>query len=369
MDRYKKIIITSVIGVISNIILGVMKVIIGINANSIAIVSDAVNNFSDSVSSLVSIVTIRVASMGATKRHPFGFGRVEYFSGAIISIIVIVTGVEFLTSSYARIVTPIETSFSYISLLVLIIAVLSKIVLGKYTKTIGEEENAPTLIASGQDALGDAVITAVTLVGAIFTIFTGVNIDGYIGVIVSLFLLKAGVEMLWDIMSSLLGERNDIELAKTIVNRLKAEEGIIGAYDLALHNYGPNTYVGDVNVELPDTMTIQEAYVMIKPIRHKIFEEFGVILYVGFYSVNTTNEKIMAIEKRVKEIALSHPMILQVHGFIIYEKLNIMSFDIIADFECKDLKSLKEESIQFLQSEFGNYNIKITMERDFSFSE
>lgn len=369
MDRYKKIIMASIIGVIANILLGIMKVIVGVSSNSIAIISDAVNNFSDSISSLVSIVTIKVSSMGATKRHPFGFGRVEHFSGAIISIIVIVTGVEFLTSSVSRIFSPIETSFSSVSLILLFVAVISKIILGKYTKNIGETENAPTLIASGQDALGDAIITSVTLLGAIFTRLTSINLDGYIGIVVSLFLLKAGIEMLWGIISSLLGERNDIELARTIVNKLKSADGIIGAYDLALHNYGPNIYVGDVNVELPDTMTIQEAYVMLKPIRHNIFEEYGVILYVGFYSVNTSDERVMAIEKRVKEIALSHPMILQLHGFIIYDKLNIMSFDIIADFECKKLGELKNELIELMQSEFGSYNIKITMERDFSFSE
>lgn len=262
-----------------------------------------------------------------------------------------------------------ETSFNTVSLIVLVVAILAKIILGKYTKNVGEIEKAPTLIASGKDALDDAIITSVTLVGAIVTLLIGVNIDGYIGVIVSIFLLKAGFSMLWEILSALLGERNDIDLARTIIKELKSEEGILGAYDLALHNYGPNLFTGDVNVELPDTMTIKEAYVMLKPIRHRIFEEYGIILYVGFYSVNTTDERVMTIEKRVKEIALTHPMILQVHGFILYEEKNIMSFDIVADFECKDLEKLKQEAIDMISKEYGEYNIKVTMERDFSFSE
>lgn len=369
MDRYKKIVITSIIGVIANILLGIMKVIVGLSVNSIAIMSDAVNNFSDSVSSIVSIVTIKIASMGATKKHPFGFGRIEYISGAVISIIVIVTGFEFLTSSFTRIFNPVETNFNTVSVIVLVVAILAKIILGRYTKNIGEKEKAPTLIASGKDALDDAIITSVTLVGAIITLLIGVNIDGYIGVIVSIFLLKAGFSMLWEILSALLGERNDIDLARTIIKELKSEEGILGAYDLAIHNYGPNLYTGDVNVELPDTMTIKEAYVMLKPIRHRIFEEYGIILYVGFYSVNTTDERVMTIEKRVKEIALTHPMILQVHAFILYEERNILSFDIVADFECKDLEKLKQEAIHMISEEYGEFNIKVTMERDFSFSD
>jgi len=369
MNRFRNIIKTSLIGVAANLLLGTLKIIIGLSANSISIMSDAVNNFSDSIASIVSIITIRLASLGATKKHPFGFGRVEYFSGAIISIIVILTGVEFLTSSYSRIRNPLSTNFGYISLIVLVVAVVAKIILGRYTKNVGERENAPTLVASGQDALGDAIITFVTLMGALVNIVTGRNIDGYIGVIVSLFLLKAGFEMLLGIISSLLGERNDIDLARKIVNELKATDGIIGAYDLALHNYGPNIFIGDVNVELPDTMTIQEAYVILKPIRHRMLEEYGVILYIGFYSVNTTDPHVMTVEKNIKKIALSHPMVLQIHAFIIYDEMNILAFDVVADFECNDLKVLKKEIIQMVSKEYGSYNIKVTMERDFSFSE
>lgn len=369
LNRFKRIIRVSVIGIIANLILGIIKVVAGLLSNSISILSDAINNFSDSFSSVVTIVTMMIASKGATKKHPFGFGRIEYFSGAIISVIVIITGLEFLKSSIGRIFNPVVTNYSTLTLVILSVSIIAKVVLGKYTKSAGEKENAPPLVASGEDALSDAIITGVTLFGAVFTMITSINIDGYLGVFVSIVVLKAGGEMIWDILSSLLGERNDIELAQKIVSELKGYQGIHGAYDLILHNYGPNIYIGDCNVELEDTMTIREAYALLKPIRNRIQEKYGVVLFVGFYSVNTTDEKIMKIEKHVKEIALENPMILQVHAFTIYEEMNLMAFDIVADFECKDLDKLKKEVISNIRIEYGEYDIKATMERDFSFSE
>jgi cation diffusion facilitator family transporter len=368
-DRFKRIIKVSIIGIISNLLLGLLKVVAGMLSNSIAILSDAVNNFSDSVSSIVTIVTMMIASKGATKKPPFGFGRVEYFSGAIISVIVIITGVQFLTSSVDRIINPAETNYSVLTLVILTISVISKIVLGRYTKSAGEKDNAPPLIASGEDALSDAIITGVTLICAIFSMLTSINIDGYLGVFVSIVVLKAGGEMLWDIVSSLLGKQNDIELAQKITSELKGYDGIYGAYDLILHNYGPNIYIGNCNVELQDKMTIREAYALLKPIKNKILEKYGVVIFIGFYSVNTTDERLMDIEKHVKEIALSNPSVLQIHAFTIYEELNIMAFDIVVDFDCKDLNKLEEDVLHEVRKEYSSYKVRATMERDFSFSD
>lgn len=369
IDRFKRIIKVSIIGIIVNLLLGLLKVLAGLLSNSIAILSDAVNNFSDSVSSVVTIITMYIASKGATQKHPFGFGRVEYFSGAIISVIVIITGVEFLTSSVNRIINPVNTDYSVLTLFILSISVISKIILGRYTKTAGEKDNTPPLIASGEDALSDAIITGVTLVGAMISIITTINIDGYLGVFVSLIVLKAGGEMLLDIITALLGKQNDIELAQKIISELKGYDGIHGAYDLILHNYGPNIYIGDCNVELEDTMTIRDAYALLKPIKHNILEQYGVVIFIGFYSVNTTDEKIICIEKQVKRIALSNPLVLQIHAFTIYDDLNIMAFDIVVDFECKDLSKLKAEVLDKIKIEYPSYKVKATMERDFSFSE
>jgi len=368
MKRIKKINQASIIGIFTNLLLGIIKITLGFLTNSIAIMSDAVNNFSDSISAIITIITMQVASKGATKKHPFGFGRVEYFSGAIIAAIVLITGAEFLKVSVVRIFQVEKTNFSLLAIIILIISIVAKIILGKYTKKIGTVYHSVALIASGDDALSDAVITAVTLFGALITLISGYNLDGILGVFVSLVILKTGVEILWDIISKLLGERNDIELAQKLIAAIKEYDQILGAYDLILHNYGPEVFIGDVNVELADNLSIREAYAIIKPMRVKIFEEYGVLLYVGFYSVNKTDEKLMKIEQQVRKIVLQNPLVLQIHAFTVYEELQILAFDVVIAFECQDIFALKAEIIKNVSQAFPEYQVKTTLEKDFSFT-
>ena len=369
MERMKRIIRTSIIGVFINILLGLIKILVGMKSNSISIISDAVNNFSDSIASIITIATTKLASKPATKKHPFGYGRVEFFSGGIIASIVIVTGVEFLTSSVKKIINPSSTSYNNFAFIMLVFAILAKIGLGLYTKKVGKSEEAPSLVASGQDALSDSIITGVTLIGAIITMIFNINLDGWLGVLVSIVVLKSGIEMLWDIISKLLGEREDVELARQIMREIKEHDGIIDAHDLILNNYGPNTYIGMLNVELEDKMTIKEAYSIVKPIQIKIMEKYSTVVYIGFYSVNTCDPKIVSMQNRVKEILTKHEHILQIHAFSVYYESNIMSFDIVVDFDCKDYDGLKKEVFELLKDEFGSYDIKISLEKDFSFSE
>ncbi len=370
-NRLIRIVKTSIVGIVVNILLGVIKLSVGMASNSIAIMSDAVNNFSDSISSIVTIITTRLAGKPPTKKHPFGYGRVEYFSGAIISAIVLVTGTEFFISSVKKIINPTESTYGIIAIVMLVVAIIAKIVLGLYTKNVGEKEDAPSLIASGQDAMSDSILTGVTLIGAIITISFNVNIDGWLGVIVSIFVLKAGVEILWDIISKLLGEREDVELAQKIVKEVGKYDGILGVYDLILHNYGPNIHIGEVYVELNEHMSVREAYNLLNPIRSEIFQKHGVLLYIGIYAVNTTDEHVMKISDRVKEIVMQNEYVLQVHAFSLYEndKEKAMTFDVVMDFDCYDNKKLKQEILHSLEPEFSEYKKRITVERDFSLSE
>jgi len=369
MDRINKIKRTSLIGIVVNFLLGIIKIIIGITSNSISITSDAINNFSDSISSIITILTMKIAAKGATKNHPFGFGRVEYFSGAIIASLVLITGVEFLKISINRIFNSQITNYNYLAVTILIISILAKLILGRYTKKIGKENNSLALVASGEDSINDSIITGVTLLGAIITIVTSYNLDGILGFFVSLVVLKSGIEILWDIISKLLGERNNVELAKTLINELKKSDEIIGAYDLILHNYGPEMYIADVNVELRGSLTIREAYSTIKPLRVKIYQEYGVLLYIGFYSVNRSDKKVIKIENEVKALILDNPLVLQVHAFTIYEELNILAFDVVVDFDCKDIPALKQIIINRVEEKFPNYKVKTTLEKDFSVSK
>lgn len=368
-SRFKDIIITSVIGIVVNVALGVIKIIVGTIANSVAVISDAINNFGDSLSSLVTIIAMAISGRGATRKHPFGFGRIEYFSSMIISVLILITGGEFLIESVKKILHPEATSYNAVTLVLLIIAIVAKILLGLYTKRSGTKLNSPNLIASGQDALSDAIITGVTLLAAVVSlIWPNLHIDGWVGAVVSIFVLKAGLEILLDVISKLLGERPSIELADQIMEEILNTEGVRGAYDLILHNYGPNVFIGDVNLELEDTMTIEDAYVITKPLNVRILRDYGVFMYFGFYSVNTTDPEIVEMRNYLYDHALCMDDILQIHAFYVNKERKFMSFDVVFDFDCKDQYAVEQELRRIIHERYPDYRVEMLPDKDYTLS-
>lgn len=368
-SRFKDIIVTSVIGIIVNVLLGVIKIIVGTVANSVAVISDAINNFGDSLSSLVTIIAMAISGRGATRKHPFGFGRIEYFSSMVISVLILVTGGEFLIESVKKILHPEATAYTPVTLVLLIVAIVAKILLGLYTKRSGTKLNSPNLIASGQDALSDAIITGVTLLAAVVSlIWPGLHIDGWVGAVVSIFVIKAGLEILLDVISKLLGERPSIELADKIMEEILNTDGVHGAYDLILHNYGPNVFIGDVNIELEDTMTIEEAYVITKPLNVKLLREYGVFMYFGFYSINTTDPEIVSMREFLYSHALCMKDILQIHAFYVNKERKFMSFDVVFDFDCKDQYAVEQELRRILKEQYPDYRVEMLPDKDYTLS-
>ena len=367
--RFKDIIVTSVIGIVVNVLLGVIKIIVGTVANSVAVISDAINNFGDSLSSLVTIIAMAISGRGATRKHPFGFGRIEYFSSMIISVLILITGGEFLIESVKKIIHPEATAYTPVTLVLLIVAIVAKILLGLYTKRSGDRLNSPNLIASGQDALSDAIITGVTLLAAVVSlIWPNLHIDGWVGAVVSIFVIKAGLEILLDVISKLLGERPSIELADKLMDEILNTDGVLGAYDLILHNYGPNVFIGDVNLELEDTMTIEDAYVITKPLNVRLLKEYGVFMYFGFYSVNTKDPEIVAMREFLYSHALCMEDILQIHAFYVNKERKFMSFDVVFDFDCKDQYKVEQELRRILKEQYPDYRVEMLPDKDYTLS-
>lgn len=368
-SRMVKVVLTSVVGILVNVALGIIKIIVGLASNSIAIISDAANNFIDSVSSIVTILTMALVGKGATRKHPFGFGRMEYFSSMIIAVLVLVTGTEFLINAVRKIINPTPTSYTNIAIILLAVAVLAKIGLGLYTKRSGKKYYSPNLIASGQDAFSDAVLTAVTLIAAIVSRYTDYMIDGWIGAVVSLFVIKSGIDIVRDVLSKLMGDRPDAELADTLMERIRGTEGIAGAYDLILHNYGPNIYIGNVDVELDEKLTIRDAYKIIHPLNIDLFNEYGVFFYFGFYSVNVQDEDIRNMRNAVKATLLEDMDVLQIHAFFVDTEKKQMSFDAVLSFDIKNPQQKIKELKKQIQELYPDYDISIFADRDFTLTK
>ena len=367
LPREKTIVRTSVIGIVANVFLAAFKAVIGLMSNSIAIVLDAVNNISDAGSSLITIVGTKLAGKEPDKKHPFGYGRIEYLSAMIISVIVLYAGVTSFTESVRRIIRPETPDYSAAGLVIVAVAVAVKILLGRYVKKVGEKVNSDSLINSGKDATLDSVISASTLVAAgVFLIF-GVSLEAWLGAIISLVIIKSGVEMLRDTISQILGEKNDPELAGSIKQTVISFPEVRGAYDLVLNNYGPDTWNGSIHIEVPDTCSADELDQLIRSIQTAVYRQHQVILTaIGVYSVNTKDEEIMEARRKVQEIVFSHPHVKQMHGFYMTKDQKAMRFDIVISFDAKDRRAVYEEVVADVQKAFPDYTLRVAMDTDFA---
>ena len=366
VTREKTIIRTSIIGIIANVFLAAFKAAVGLMTNSIAIVLDAVNNISDAGSSLITIVGTKLAGKEPDKEHPFGYGRIEYLSAMIISVIVLYAGITSFVESVKQIIHPETPDYNAASLIIVAVAVVVKILLGRYVKGVGKRVNSDSLVNSGEDATLDSVISASTLVAAgIFLIFH-VSVEAWLGAVISAVIIKSGIEMLRDTISQILGERNDAELARAIQQTVMSFPDVQGAYDLVLNNYGPDTWNGSIHIEVPDTYSADRLDQLIREITMKVLAEHHVILTaIGVYSVNTKDEAVIEAQRKVKEIVLAHEHVKQMHGFYLLEDRKTMRFDVVVSFDAKDRRAVCREVTENVQKEFPDYQLQVTLDTDF----
>ena len=367
LSREKTIIKTSIIGIIANVFLAGFKAVIGLMTNSIAIVLDAVNNISDAGSSLITIVGTKLAGREPDKKHPFGYGRIEYLSAMIISVIVLYAGITSFVESIKQIIHPETPEYNAVSLIIVAVAVVVKILLGRYVKSVGEKVNSDSLINSGEDATLDSIISASTLVAAgIFLIFH-VSLEAWLGAIISIVIIKSGIEMLRDTISQILGERNDQELAKGIHQTVTSFPDVQGAYDLVLNNYGPDTWNGSIHIEVPDTYSADQLDQLIREITMKVIQEHHVILTaIGVYSVNTQDAEVIEARERVRSIVLAHEHVRQIHGFYLIREQKTMRFDIVISFDAKDRRAVCNQVVADVQNAFPDYELQVAMDTDFA---
>lgn len=365
--REKTIIKTSIIGIIANVFLAGFKAVIGLMTNSIAIVLDAVNNISDAGSSLITIVGTKLAGKAPDRKHPFGYGRIEYLSSMIISVIVLYAGVTSFVESVKQILHPESPDYSIASLVIVGVAVLVKILLGRYVKRVGVKVNSDSLINSGEDATLDSIISASTIVAAVVFLLFHVSLEAWLGAIISIVIIKSGIEMLRDTISQILGEQNDPALAKSIKHTVAGFPEVQGAYDLVLNNYGPDAWNGSIHIEVPDTCTADQLDPLIRAIQTEVYKRHRVILTaVGVYSVNTKDEEIRQTQQAVREIVLAHPHVTQMHGFYLTKEPRTMRFDLVVSFSAEDRRAVYTETVSEVQKAFPDYQLQVAMDTDFA---
>lgn len=364
--RGKVIIRASIIGIVANVFLAGFKALIGIISSSISIVLDAVNNLSDALSSVITIIGTKLAGREADKKHPFGYGRIEYLSSLVISGIVLYAGVTSLVESIKNIINPKEPDYSVVSLVIVGLAVFVKIGLGLFVKTTGEKVNSDSLINSGKDALLDSVISSATLVAALIFTFSGVSLEAYLGAIISLVIIKAGFEMLSDTVSKLLGEPGDVQLLQDIKKTVCEFPGVRGAYDLILHNYGPDTYSGSIHIEVDDDFKIDRLDELNREIMVAVNQKYHVLLTaVGVYSVNTKDEDTIRLKEEIGKLVLAHKFVKQIHGFYYSKKEQSVRFDVVISFDAESRQAVFAEVYEELKAKYPNLQFALAMDMDY----
>ncbi|MCR4823224.1 MAG: cation diffusion facilitator family transporter [Treponema sp.] len=367
-NRESIIVRTSILGIIANIFLASFKAIVGLLSHSIAIVLDAVNNLTDALSSVVTIIGTKLAGKPADKKHPFGHGRAEYLSALVIAVIILYAGITSLIESVKKIISPSQPEYTKTALIIVSVAVLVKILLGLFVKSTGKKVNSDSLVASGQDALMDSIISASTLLAAAVFLLFGLSLEAWLGVLISLAIIKSGIETLRETLSKILGERIEGKMAREIKKTVSScDPEIRGAYDLVLNNYGPDKHIGSIHIEVPDTWTADKIDTVTRKISSEVYQKHNIAMSaIGIYSVNTKNNSAAQIRSQVSKIVHEHKDILQMHGFFVDEQTKIMRFDIIVSFDSPNMKVMYDHVVNDIKEAFPDYDIQVQFDFDIS---
>ena len=363
-NREKAIVKTSIIGIITNVFLVGFKAFVGLVSNSIAVILDAVNNLSDALSSVVTIIGAKLGAKQPDKKHPLGYGRIEYLSSMIVAALVLYAGITSLVESVKKIIHPEAADYGTVSIIIISVAIVVKLILGMYVKAQGKRVNSGALTASGSDALFDAILSSSVLASAIIYLIWGVSLEAYVGVIIAVFIIKAGIEMMIETLNDIIGKREDAETTKELKKIICEEDGVLGAYDVTLFNYGPNKNYGSVHVELPDNLSVDDADRITRNIQTNVFHKTGVILTgIGVYSYNTSDDEAAQMRNTVQKTVMAHDWALQIHGFYADTEKKTVRFDVVVSFDVD-----RKEAIETLYGEittlYPEYDVLIVPDVD-----
>lgn len=356
---------TSGLGIAVNLLVSAAKVVVGLLASSIAIVSEGLNNAADALTSVLTLVGTKLAGKHPDKEHPFGYGRIEYLTSLIIAVLILVTGIEMLISSVKLIFNPEELSISVLSLVIVAVSAVIKFFLGVYTIKMGKKAESGALEAVGLDCRNDSFISIVTILSAIVFLVFHISVDAYVGIFMSLVIIKAGAEVLKDTISELLGRPGEHELAAKIYNEINTTDGIIGAADMMLHNYGPDAYSGSVNIEIDHNKTIGEAYQFIHELQLRIMHEYNVVMVFGIYAVDNDHEYIKELRRTIGKFVSSTEHVKSFHAVYLEPGTDRIYCDLIVDYDLKDWDKLGSEFKAYMKDFYPDKQIELTIETEY----
>lgn len=364
-SREGTVVTVSGLNILVNLIFAAIKVVIGLAVSSIAIVSEGVNNATDSATSLITIVGTKLSAKHPTEKHPFGFGRIEYLTSLLISVLILFTGAELMESSVKRIFEPQEMSISYVTMAIIAVSALVKLALGLYTIKEGRRVDSSSLVALGTECRSDSVVSVITLVTALVFLVFHVSLDAYAGIIMSLIVLKAGFEVLKETLSDILGQAGEKELAQELYRIIRAEPLVLNAADMMLHNYGPDAYSGSVNVEIDHSKTVGEVYAALHELQLRIMHEKHITMVFGIYAVDGDHAQIRQLREQVAAFVREQKHVTSYHALYIHPNGKDLYVDLVVDYDLADWEALRKEFTSYMAELYPDKHLELVIETNY----
>ena len=362
-------ILSSVVGIFCNVLLFGVKMTIGTLMRSMAVMADAFNNLSDAASSVIGFVGVKMANKPADKDHPFGHGRMEYIAALIVSFLVIEVGITFFKSSIEKIRNPEELAFSWISFIILALSVGVKLWLSVFNRVLGRRVDSKVMLATAADSMGDVITTTATLVSIIVCRFSGINIDGVVGLIVSIVVIMSGISIARDTLEPLIGKGVDPKLCGEIKELVESYDGIVGTHDLIVHNYGPGRSMASIHAEVPRDVDIETSHEIIDRAEREVSKKLGLFLVIHMDPVEVHDARVLAIKEKLGRVLHALDDRLTFHDFRVVfgkEQINLI-FDLVVPFTYNEEEELKlsQQVMALMQEVDARYQCVITMDRSF----
>lgn len=364
-SRDGMIAVASGIGIIVNLLIAAVKILIGLAASSIAIISEGANNATDALSSVLTLIGTKVAGKHPDRNHPFGYRRIEYLTGLVVSVLILVTGIEMLISSVKLVFEPEPLSVSFVSIGIIAVSAVIKFFVGVYMIRMGKKTGSSALEAVGIEGRNDSFASVISIVSALIFLFFDVSLDAYAGILISALIVKAGCGVLKETLSELIGRAGEKELADKLYKEIRKTDGIIGAADMMLHNYGPDTWSGSVNLEIDHKKNIGEVYQFLRELQLRLMREYSVVMVFGIYGVDNDNPGIKAIRTEITSFIKQKEHLKSFHALYLEPKSNTLYCDFVVDYELQDWDGLRKEFAAYMMERWPQYHLELTIETEY----
>ncbi len=362
-------VLASGVGIACNVLLSLAKMMVGMLLHSVSVMADAFNNLSDAGSSIIGLVGVKMAEKPADEDHPFGHGRIEYVAALIVAFLVIEVGFTFFKDSISKIRHPEELRFQMVSIVILGMSILVKLWLGMFNKKLGKKIDSQVMMATAADSLGDVIATAATVVSILFWKVTGINIDGFVGLGVSLVVMWAGIGIARDTLEPLIGEATTPEDYRRIKKFVEKYDGIMGSHDLIVHNYGPGRSMASIHAEVPNNVSIEVSHEIIDRIERDAAKELGIFLVIHMDPLETEDQTVLKVRKKTEKAVEELDSRCSIHDFRMVkgeDQINLI-FDLVVPREYSEKKGdeLMIRVIERMQEIDKRYQCVITLENSF----